>query len=163
MTSIAKNPEQTAAIARVHELLAAAGLPLYGDIYGSLARIISIKNGSADNFGRGQMVDVLAGAAALVEWEPATVSDEPQPHQRVNIAFSKMPYGGSIGFARITDADTRAEAFGKIEKNLAGLADTLSSTSSINDARESELSEYRSALDGIGKAFELIGRRKAAK
>lgn len=157
----AATEQQDAAIARANEALAAVGLPLYGDVCESLTRIVALAHSAGDNMAhRAALRDAIQNATAM--YAPALPGDPdaPQPHHLINRAFSAMPYGGGIGFQDIGEADTRAQACAKIASNLGKLAEMLRDVGKVNDARDVELAQHRTAILGIATAFDLIERQR---
>lgn len=157
--------KQAAAIERANETLAAAGLPLYGDVSGALARILSLLEapGNAAVNGRAALRDAAAGARALYDAFPMFDPDAPQPHQLVNRAFSAMPYGGGVGFGVVYEHTSKAEGLEIVAGNLNKLADTLRHVAGEHEKNMAELGEHRSAIIGLSMAFELIDRERARR
>jgi hypothetical protein len=157
MTSTS-NTQQDKAIERANEALAAAGLPLYGDVSGALARILSLLE-SPDQVGRrGVMQEAVDCARALYGAFPMFDPEAPRPIKLVNRAFAAMPYGGGIGFEAIGESDTKDAAYIKIAGNLDRLTDTLRAVATDHDKHLAELAEHRTAIKGVAIAFELIDR-----
>ena len=158
-----KTPQerQDDAIGRADELLASVGLPLYGDISGTLAHIVGLTRAEATEANRAALRAALESAASLYAPPPPQPDPEaPRPVKLVNRAFSAMPYGGGVGFQAIAEADTKDVAYTKIARNLERLTDVLAAVGKDHDTLMAELGEYRAAIKGVGIACDLIERER---
>jgi hypothetical protein len=152
------NTQQDKAIERANEALAAAGLPLYGDVSSALARILSLLE-SPDQVGRrGVMQEAIDGARALYGAFPMFDPEAPRPFKLVNRAFDAIPYGGGVGFEAIAESDTKDAAYTKIAGNLERLTGTLRAVAADHDKHLAELAEHRTAIKGVAIAFDLVER-----
>lgn len=162
---------QNAAIHHADELLAGAGLPLYGDLSGTLARLISLieshLTSAPDDAPMPRtalaMTEVIYSAKSMYGHAGMADPDATQPHHLVNQAFGQLPYGAGITFATISEADTKATGYETIAANLNRLADTLRAVGADNNAMLAELGQYRTAVKGLSIGLELIERERAAR
>jgi|GEM_PF-5229082 len=158
---------QDAAIHRADELLALAALPLYGDVSCALARIISIVESPADTAlqadARLSLLSEAVTAARTLYTAPPASADTPQPHELVNQAFGKLPYGGGITLEAINAHDSKTAAAAKIAGNLARLGVVLQSVATDHDHTRDELAEHRAAIDSITAACELVASQRSAR